>query len=69
MLRLELSFLVPRFVCVGHILHQHLRKHNCKFLSRMQRMIEEIVGGGVLTFRGGGWRIGGIELYKKYTEI
>jgi len=25
----------------------------------MQSMIEEIVGGGVLTFRGGGWRIGG----------
>jgi len=24
-------------------------------------MIEEIVEGGVLTFRGGGWRIGGRE--------
>ena len=32
---------------------------NCKFLLRMQSMIEEIVGDGVLTFRGGGWRIGG----------
>jgi len=28
-------------------------------------MIEEIVGCGVLTFRRGGWRIGGRELYKK----
>jgi len=27
----------------------------------MQRMIEEIVGCGVLTFRRGGWRIGGME--------
>jgi len=27
----------------------------------MQRVIEEIVGGGVLTFREGGWRIGGRE--------
>jgi len=27
----------------------------------MQRMIEEIVGDGMLTFRGGGWRIGGRE--------
>jgi hypothetical protein len=25
----------------------------------MQRVIEEIVGGGVLTFRRRGWRIGG----------
>jgi len=27
----------------------------------MQRVIEEIIGCGVLTFRGGGWRIGGRE--------